>query len=183
MNREQINRSALINQYFLPALPSLESIMDTLLKLLLNKKSSEIRRDIFLKTKGCSRTMKRPYLYGTSFAALKSIMATLWKFCHCGHFQFCTLQTVPKLAAESRQLVEANAIHRSLKTACLDEINVVAGFLGYYTQLWLHSTNDQLNRKLRICHFISKFLPFYALLTAWIGPWYEASVAQNNICF
>ena len=53
----------------------------------------------------------------------------------CGRFQFCTLQTVPKLAAESRLLVEANAIHSSLKTACLDENNVVAGSLGYYTQL------------------------------------------------
>ena len=78
--------------------------------------------------------MKRPCLYG-SFGALESIMATLLKFYHCGRFQFCTLQTVPKLAAESRLLVEANAIHRSLKTARLDENNVVAGSLGYYTQL------------------------------------------------
>ena len=79
--------------------------------------------------------MKRPCLYGTSFVALESIMATLLKFYHCGRFQFCTLHTVAKLAAESRLLVEANAIHRSLKTARLDENNVVAGSLGYYTQL------------------------------------------------
>ena len=103
--------------------------------------------------------MKRPCLYGTSFGALESIMATLLKFYHCGRFQFCTLQTVPKLAdesrllvednaiqfctlqtvpklaAETRLLVEANAIHRSLKTARLDENNIVAGSLGYYTQL------------------------------------------------
>ena len=59
-------------------------------------------------------------------------MATLLKFDHCGRFQFCTLQTVPKLADESRLLVEANAIHSSLKTACLDENNVVRGSLGYY---------------------------------------------------
>ena len=77
--------------------------------------------------------MKRPCLYGTSFGALESIMATLLKFYHCGRFQFCTLQL--KAAAESRQLIEANAIHPSLKTACLDENNVVAGSLGYYTQL------------------------------------------------
>ena len=56
-------------------------------------------------------------------------MATLLKFNHCSRFPFCTLQTVPKLAAESRQLIEANAIHRSLKTARLDE-KVVAGSLG-----------------------------------------------------
>jgi hypothetical protein len=54
--------------------------MATLLKLLLNKESSKIRRDIFFKTKGCSRTIKRPYLYGTSFGALESIMAALFKF-------------------------------------------------------------------------------------------------------
>ena len=54
-------------------------------------------------------------------------MATLLKLNHCGRFQFCTLQTVPKLAAESRLLVEANAIQRSLKTTRLDENNVVAG--------------------------------------------------------
>ena len=53
-------------------------------------------------------------------------MATLLKFDHCGRFQFCTLQTVPKLAAESRQLVEANAIHRSLKTARLTEVSFVS---------------------------------------------------------
>ena len=53
--------------------------------------------------------MKRPCLYGTSFGALESIMATLLKFNHCGRFQFCTLQTVPKLAAESRLLVEAKS--------------------------------------------------------------------------
>ena len=76
--------------------------------------------------------MERPCLYGTSFGALDSTMATLLKFDHCGRFQFCTLQTVPKLAAESRQLIEANAIHRSLKTAHLDENKVVAGSLGYY---------------------------------------------------
>ena len=78
-----------------------------------------------------------PCLYGTSFGALESIMATLLKFYHCGRFQFCTLQTVPKLAAESRLLVEANAIHRSLKTARLDENYVVAGSLGYYTFIGL----------------------------------------------
>ena len=77
-------------------------------------------------------TINRPCLYVTSFGALYSIMAKLLKFCHCGRFQFCTLQTVPKLAAESRQLIEANAIHRSLKTAHLDENKVVAGSLGYY---------------------------------------------------
>ena len=59
-------------------------------------------------------------------------MATLLKFDHCGRFQFCTLQTVPKLAAERRQLIEANVIHRSLKTARLDQNKVVAGSLGYY---------------------------------------------------
>ena len=88
-------------------------------------------------------------------------MATLLKFYHCGRFQFCTLQTVPKLvaesrllveanaiqfctlqtvpklAAESRLLVEANAIHRSLKTARLDENYVVAGSLGCYTFIGL----------------------------------------------
>ena len=37
--------------------------------------------------------------------------------------------------AESRQLIKANAIHRSLKTARLDENNVVAGSLGYYIKL------------------------------------------------
>ena len=58
-------------------------------------------------------------------------MATLLKFDHCC-FPFCTWQTVPKLAAESRQLIEANAIHRSLKTACLNENKGVAGSLGYY---------------------------------------------------
>ena len=62
-------------------------------------------------------------------------MATLLNFYNGGRFQFCTLQTVPMLAPESRQLIEANAIHRSLKTARLDENNVVAGSLGYYTQL------------------------------------------------
>ena len=67
--------------------------------------------------------------------ALESIMATLLKFDHCGRFQFCTLQTVPKLADESRLLVEANAVHRSPKTARLDENNIVAGSHGYYTQL------------------------------------------------
>ena len=41
-----------------------------------------------------------------------NLMATVFKFDHCGRFPFCTLQTVPKLAAESRQLIEANAIHR-----------------------------------------------------------------------
>ena len=106
--------------------------MVTLLKLLLNKKSSKIRRDIFFKTKGCSGTIKRPYLYGKSFGALESIMATLLKCYHCGRFQVCTLQMAPKLAAESRQLIEANAIQRSVKTAHLDENNVVAGSLGYY---------------------------------------------------
>ena len=95
----------------------------------------EISRDIFFKTKGCSGTIKRPYLYGKSFGALESIMATLLKCYHCGRFQVCTLQMAPKLAAESRQLIEANAIHRSLKTAHLDENNAVAGSLGYYTQL------------------------------------------------
>ena len=59
-------------------------------------------------------------------------MAILLKFDHCGPFQFCTWQTVPKLAAESLQLIEATAIHCSLKTARLDEKNVVAGSLGYY---------------------------------------------------
>ena len=58
-------------------------------------------------------------------------METLLKSDHCGRCQFCTLQTVPKLADESRQLIEANAIHRSLKTARLDENKVVAGSLGY----------------------------------------------------
>ena len=58
-------------------------------------------------------------------------MATLLQFDH-GRLPFCTLQTVPKLAAESRQHIEANAIHRSLKTARLDEIKGVAGSLGYY---------------------------------------------------
>ena len=53
--------------------------MSALLKLFPNKKSSKIRRDIFFKTKGCSRTIKRSYLYGTSFGALESIMATLLK--------------------------------------------------------------------------------------------------------
>ena len=77
-------------------------------------------------------TIKRPYLYETSFGALESIMAMLLKCYHCGSFQFCTLQTVPKVAAQSRQLIEANAIHRSLKTTCLDENDVVAGSLGYY---------------------------------------------------
>ena len=62
-------------------------------------------------------------------------MATLLKCYHCSRFQFCTLQTAHKLAAESRQLIEANAIHRSLKMARLDENNFVAGSLGYYTQL------------------------------------------------
>jgi hypothetical protein len=56
-------------------------------------------------------------------------METVLKFDHCGRFPFCTLQTIPKLATESRQLIEANAIHRSLKTACLAENNVVAGSL------------------------------------------------------
>ena len=59
-------------------------------------------------------------------------MATLVEFDHCGRFLFCTLPTVPKLAAESRQLIEANAIHRSLKTARFDENKIVAGSLGYY---------------------------------------------------
>ena len=58
-------------------------------------------------------------------------MATLLKFDHCGRFQFCTLQTVPILAHEIRQLKDANAIHRSLKTACFDENKVVAAPLGY----------------------------------------------------
>ena len=74
-------------------------------------------------------TIKMACFYGKSFGALESIMATLLKFYHCGRFQFCTLQTVPKLAGESRQLIEANAIHRSLKTTRLDENNVVAGSL------------------------------------------------------
>ena len=83
---------------------ALESIMATLLKLLLNKDSSKIRSDIFFKTKGCSKTIQRPCLYGTSFGALdSSIMATLLKFDHCGCFPFCTLQTVPKLKADSSQ--------------------------------------------------------------------------------
>ena len=42
-----------------------------------------------------------------------------------------------KLAGESRQLIEANAIQRSLKTARLDENYVVAGSLGYYTCIGL----------------------------------------------
>jgi hypothetical protein len=105
--------------------------MATLLKLFLNKKSFKIRKDIFFKTKGCNRTIKKPCLYETSFGALESIIATLLKFYHCGRFQVCTLQTVPKLAAESLQLIEANAIHCSVKTACLDENNVVASSQGY----------------------------------------------------
>ena len=48
-------------------------------------------------------------------------MATVLKFDHCGRFPFCTLQTIPKLETVSRQL----------KTARLDENNVVAGSLGY----------------------------------------------------
>ena len=43
------------------------------------------------------------------------------------------MQTVPKIAAESRQLIEANAIHSLLKTARLDENKVVADSLGYAT--------------------------------------------------
>ena len=80
--------------------------------------------------------MKRPCLYGTSFVALESIMATLLKFYHCGRFQFCTLQTVTKLADESRQLIEVDAIHRSVKMACFDENNVVAGYLGPRFSKW-----------------------------------------------
>ena len=57
-------------------------------------------------------------------------MATLLQFDH-DRFPFCTLQTVPKLAAESRQLIEANAILRSLKMARLDENKGVAGSLSY----------------------------------------------------
>ena len=71
--------------------------------------------------RGCSRTIKRPCLNGTGFGALESISES-----------FYTLQTAPKLAAKSRQLIEANAFHRSLKTARLDENNVVAGSVGYY---------------------------------------------------
>ena len=37
-------------------------------------------RDILFKTKGCSKTIQRPSLYGTSFGALESIMATLLEF-------------------------------------------------------------------------------------------------------
>ena len=44
------------------------------------------------------------------------------------HTQFSVLQ----LTAESRQLIEDNAIHRSLKTARLDKNKVLAGSLGYY---------------------------------------------------
>ena len=58
-------------------------------------------------------------------------MALLFKFYHCARFQLCTLQTVPKLVVESLQLTEANAIHRSLKTACLHENHVVADSIGY----------------------------------------------------
>ena len=47
-------------------------------------------------------------------------------------WSFSVLHFAEKLAAESRQLIEANAIHRSLKAARLDENKVVAGSLGYY---------------------------------------------------
>ena len=58
---------------------SSESTMATLLKWLLNRNFSKIKGEIFFKTIGCSKTIERPCLYGTSSGALHSIMATLLK--------------------------------------------------------------------------------------------------------
>jgi hypothetical protein len=42
-------------------------------------KYKKIKGEIFFKTIGCSKTIERPCLYGTSSGALHSIMATLLK--------------------------------------------------------------------------------------------------------
>ena len=77
--------------------------MAKLLKLL-QIKIPQKYGDIFFKSKGCCKTIEA-MPYGPSFGALDSTMATLLKFDYCRHFRFYTLQTVPQLAAESRQLM------------------------------------------------------------------------------